>query len=131
MQLPTKLVLVGLSLAALIGLLGWLNQLRLEANLRSAEEKCEQVNRINAGKQGMAGDRVVCDASELSPVLDPFFNPPGVQGEVVAAQRALWKHSSDAFAIAAVCVFIFFALPWCWYFPLRRLREVSDALRGR
>jgi hypothetical protein len=130
MQRPTKLVLVGVMVAVLIGLAGWINLLRLEGNLHAAQVKCERQSK--ADFKG-AGFQLDCEPSTLT--TDRFnvgyVKPPGVQGEIIDAQQALWGHSADAFAIAAICAVIFFSIPWCWYFMLRRLREVGDAVRGR
>jgi hypothetical protein len=54
-----------------------------------------------------------------------------VQGEVVTAQDALSDFSVVPFAITALLVFALFTLPWCWYFFLRRVRELSDAIKGK
>jgi hypothetical protein len=87
MQTPTKLLLVGVTLAALIGLFGWFNFNRLESNLRAAQEKCEQAN---PSKQSTFVDPWACDAHELS--QSPFIRLSGVQGEP-HAQRMRSKHS--------------------------------------
>jgi hypothetical protein len=134
MARPTKLVFMGLLLAGVIGIAGWLNLLRLEANLRTSVENCQREAKADALTPKAKEFDLVLDCEPGSLTADSFkvgyVRPRGAQGEIVDAQRALWNHSIDAYAIAAISVFFFCAIPWCWYFLLRRLREVSDAIRG-
>jgi len=53
---------------------------------------------------------------------------PGIQGELAVARRSFasdWPVAGSA-AIVLLC-----ALPWAWYFLLRRIRELREAIVGR
>lgn len=135
MARPTKLLIVGTFLAALIGLAGWLNLLRLEDNLRVAVENCEHEGKGLLKDEQLKGLKfqLICEPNTLTKDLYKvdYVKPPGAQGQVVDAQQVLWRHSPDAYAVVAVAVFMLFSIPWLWYFFLHRLREISDAIRGR
>jgi hypothetical protein len=56
----------------------------------------------------------------------------GVQAKLVSAYHDLRSQESSArfFLIAAVIVGVS-ALPWLWYFLLRKIRELEDVIAGK
>jgi hypothetical protein len=54
-----------------------------------------------------------------------------VQGKIVDAQQVLDKLDFGAYVAMGAAVAFFLSIPWCWYFLLRRLAEVSAAIRGK
>ena len=54
----------------------------------------------------------------------------GIKGQLAAAERNVlrWANGSriSAIAIPLVC-----SLPWLWYFFLRRIRELREAIAGK
>lgn len=54
----------------------------------------------------------------------------GTGHELATAQRALWNWRGKP-TIIGLGLFLVLAVPSLWYFLLRRVREVADAVMGR
>jgi hypothetical protein len=57
-----------------------------------------------------------------------------VQRSLAEKQKEAWAASSEPMELPyfiAFGIFLISALPWSWYFVLRRIRELSGAIRGR
>jgi hypothetical protein len=75
---------------------------------------------------------LVCDPSSLTNFAIPLA---GLQKDLAAAERQLdveeYRQPREWPFILAVLIAGCSAVPWIWYFILRRVRELSDAVRGR
>lgn len=113
------LVLVGLSVKTR-QLEGRVNALRLAC--------VEDVKTSWFGQQGVDAE-TFCDPLQLA---GANHDAPGIQGELAGAQRAAiqWSGPRAAWMGVAILIIIGSALPWLWHFFLRRIREVSAAVRG-
>lgn len=82
--------------------------------------------------------RLICDASELVSLGERPSD-----AEPAAATHSEWSQAAmfdlqrrldilDKFVLPAlVGVAVLLVIPWLWYFLLDRIRELSDAIRGR
>ena len=72
---------------------------------------------------------LVCDPASLS-VSQADKYPPGIQRDIVATARREFYDPTRMLAIA-VLIAAASALPWLWYFLLRRVSELAAAFRGK
>lgn len=104
--------------------------LQLAQYLVELEQKSTQISGYASdGKHLWENDPLVCNAAELVRG-DGTATFVGLQADIVNAYRT--AQSSYAWpklvALALVCLG---AVPWVWYFLLRRLAEVRRALSGQ
>ena len=119
-------------------------QYKMERNLLASWDECKRESeksiRQSAGQRAAQPDKpvppwqfdsLVCQPEQLYR-LARENDPPGIQGVVVKNYRAVLDARRDSgigFMAAAFIIFIG-SLPAGWYFLLRRLREISAAIRG-
>ncbi len=93
--------------------------------------KCaaESEESTKSGK-GWGHDPLVCDQKKLS-----YAGLTGIQKDLSEKQKEIdvehQYYPMELLYLIALGVFVIAGLPWSWYFLLRRVREVSDAIRGR
>lgn len=141
MKSPIRFFLVCAGIAAMLAASGLAYSLFLESRLSKAVAACEERSKLEVAtwqkrapntmegpwqKFTFAG--LACSPSEL---ISTYGELHAVQNEVIAAYRA--KHSFEygavLYVLAMLCVLVG-VLPVCWYFLLRRIREVAAAIRG-
>ena len=120
-------------MGALIYGLREMNAFRLERRVQELQRACVVETEAEAKKQGtfsaltsIFSGKMNCDPVELA----KSNGYAGIQGQLAAAERdvlrwANWPQLS-AIAIPLVC-----SLPWLWYFFLRRIRELREAILGK
>jgi hypothetical protein len=130
---PAKLLIGGIIAGALIYGLGEMNMFRLGRRVQELQRACVAETEAEAKKQGalsalasIFSGKMTCDPVELAR-SDGYT---GIQGQLAAAERdvlrwANWPQISSI-AIPVVC-----SLPWLWYFFLRRIRELREAIAGK
>jgi len=147
MEKPTKILLYGTIIAA--GVYGvwhiydWSRSkdiAKLEGDIRTLTAQCEQSRRKPdyAPEEPILADSVpyICNAARLKnePYLAYMVDGPSINTKLLDAQLALDKAKAEIRmmwpVILAVFIFITSPLPWLWYFFLRRIRELSDAIRN-
>ncbi len=123
---PAKALIVGLVAGGLLFAGGGLNIQRLQRQVTATRATCEEESKTS--DFAALGGELICDPSDLAFSSTP--DPPGVQGELARTQRRLrwWQ---DVTIPASLIIVIPCALPWTWYFLLRRLRELREAIIGR
>jgi hypothetical protein len=104
-----------------------------ERRVQELQRACVAETEAEAKKQGalsalasIFSGKMTCDPVELAR-SDGYT---GIQGQLAAAERdvlrwANWPQISGI-AIPLVC-----SLPWLWYFFLRRIRELREAIAGK
>jgi hypothetical protein len=70
--------------------------------------------------------KLQCDPVELAKSGDHV----GIQGQLAVAQLDVWRWS-DWPLIAGVAIVLVCSVPWLWYFVLRRIRELREAITGK
>ena len=129
MERPLKLLLGGFATSALLFAVGQGLVAHLESKVRRLEADC--LKEFPPSLRATQEWAVLCDAKELHAKRLPHALPAiDVQHQLVAAQQDVLRVERAVLPLAAVtCVFL--ALPWTWYFLLRRLREVASAIANR
>ncbi len=106
----------------------------LESSIAALEAKCasESEESTKSGK-GWGHDPLVCDPKTLS----SYAGSPlvGIQKDLSEKQKEIdvehQYYPMELPYLIALGVVVIAGLPWSWYFLLRRIREVSDAIVGR
>ena len=129
--MPTKIVALGVVLAALVIGGGKLNSHRIELKLRDLQADCHaEARQEDAMSPKSTGGHweTICDPEELEDLS--LKETVGIQAQQLTALREL--QASESWPIpTAIGVLFFSALPWVWYFLLRRIRELHDAITGK
>lgn len=120
MDKPIKILLSGIACAGIIASGQVFYNRWLENQLKQIEAECI----IERGERTW-----VCDAEELETV---DVKGQGVQTKLVSAYRAVQQEKLfPRFFLIAAFIMVLSALPWLWYFLLRRIRELRDAILGK
>ena len=129
LEKPTIILLGGVLTATLVFGIGKANIYRLKKNLRNLQTECIEEGNKEALVKSFGGV-LICDPMDLY-LSESSKNPHvGIQAKLVAAQKDVLK-SEDWFLPVAIVVLVISALPWLWYFLLRRIRELRDAILGK
>lgn len=141
MDKQTKYLSAGVTLAVLILLGGYATSIYDNSQLSSLVEKCKTEG-AQASKSRLLTDEEVI-AKAKAPWLDsPLVCDPdvlsklrtgdevGIQKQIIESQATSGHMFNDAKFIA-LFVFLLFSSPYAWYFLLRRIREVRDAVTGK
>lgn len=130
MDKPTKFLAAGVVLAVLICIVGYLASVYEKSQVTSLVEKCKA--EASQAPKGPSFDyqkaTLVCDPDTLAEL--GVSDGVGIQNEIVTAHQNASRVFGNALTIASL-VFILFAAPYGWYFLLRRIRELRDAIAGR
>ena len=135
MDKPTKVLIFGVIVGALVAGGGLTNSYRLEHNVEELQTRC-----VAKGAKGVERGTILRTAKGLVFLCDPVrledsnSDLVGLQGELATAQRKLsqWNRSWEPFLVlGGLAITFFLALPWVWYFLLRRISELRGAIVGK
>jgi hypothetical protein len=123
----------GIFVGALIYGLGELNRFRLERRVQELQKACVAETEAQAKNRGtfsalmsIFSGKATCDPVELA----KSNGYVGIQGQLAASERDVLRWADwplvVGMAIPLVC-----CLPWLWYFLLRRIRELREAIVGK
>lgn len=123
MKQANKIFLSGAICAVIVASGQFVYNSWLEHDVRQLEIDC-----IREGKQERFP--LLCDGEEIEK-LQSHGPAVGIQAKLLAAHRELRqaRFNPDFLTIAFV-VFTVSAVPWLWYFLLRRLRELRNVIAG-
>lgn len=132
---PARFFLLFVALAAVSGMVDAVWQKRLDAQVAKVEQRCRSESDEAIGKFDKEKDAqspwklspMVCDKTLVSSTQHEAV---GIQKEVVDAHMARRDHFYPGFLVAGALLLIG-SVPAVWYFLLRRISEVADAVRGR
>lgn len=122
-------ILIGAALAALLTLgIGFAGSKYSEKELKNLIQTCEaegERSRATAKHKWQQGP-LICDPETLKSLGDNT----GLQAQIVDTQQKAhtWLRKSRLLALLIVGIG---ALPYAWYFLLRRLRELRAAAAGK
>jgi hypothetical protein len=130
---PSKILIGGIIAGALIYGLGEMNTFRLERRVQELQRACVAETEAEAKKQGALSalgniflGKMTCDPVELAR-SDAYA---GIQRQLAAAERDVLRWASWP-QISGIAIPLMCSLPWLWYFFLRRIRELREAIVGK
>jgi len=130
---PAKVLIGGIFAGAFVYGLGEMNTFRLERRVEELQKECVAQTESEAKKQGtlsalanIFSGKATCDPVELAR-SDGYS---GIQGQLAAAQRDALRWGNSV-QISAIAIPLLCSLPWWWYFLLRRIRELREAIAGK
>jgi hypothetical protein len=130
---PTKVLFTGILVGALVYGLGQMYTHRLERRVQELQRACAAESQAEAKEQGalsaltsIFAGKLLCDPVELAKSGDHT----GIQRQLAAAEldALRWVHWP---LIACIAILLACCLPWLWYFFLRRIRELREAIVGK
>jgi hypothetical protein len=136
-----KIIIYGTAIAAVVSAIcaitNNINTLQHDQNLAKLERavldlqaQCVAESEENKAKfpGSPRGAPLVCDPKDV-------LSDVGIQKKLGEAQRAVDTENQNRSLkwpyILSVIIVIISLLPWSWYFLLRRIQELSNAVRGR
>ena len=136
MDRQTKYLSVGVTLAVLLLLGGYATSIYENSQLSSLVEKCKIDDLKSRGlltdeekaKAPWLDAPLVCDPDALS--KSRTGDEVGIQKQIIEFQSTSGHMFNDA-KVIALFIFLLFSSPYAWYFLLRRIREVRDAVTGK
>lgn len=129
----TKVLIAGISTGALTYGVGQMYTRHLERRVHELQVACVAEADEELKREGALGAlaRAFSGKFECDPVqLAKSGEHAGIQGQLAVAQADVWRWSGWPF-IACVTISVTCALPWLWYFFLRRVRELHNAIMGK
>jgi hypothetical protein len=130
MDRQTKYLWMGITLAVLVLLGGYLTSIYDNSQLSSLVEKCKTETTKSPKGPWLEYQKapLVCDPDTLSKLgVDDVV---GIQKQIVESLSTSGRTFNDA-RVIALFIFLLFGLPYAWYFLLRRIRELRDAFAGK
>lgn len=139
MDIQTKYLSVGVTLSVLLLLGGYATSIYENSQLSSLVKKCKAEGAQASKSRGLLTDEekakapwldspLVCDPDALSKLR--AGDEVGIQKQIIESQSASGHMLNDA-KVIALFIFLLFSSPYAWYFLLRRIREVRDAVTGK
>lgn len=125
MTKPTKMLLIGIASSLSLLVLAFLVERYLAAYLASLIRDCEASNGPDGPWKSWQGYTLLCSPFNLIGNYDHV----GIQKEIVEAHYNSRYVAELAPIVAGVILFLS-TIPWLWHFLLRRIRELSGAIRG-
>jgi len=119
MEKPTKILLIGLAASVLIFGAGYFVSSRAEAKRAELASECESTAPLPERTSIITFD-------DLIPHRKPVCSPTELDS--IREQRNFANNSFLVSASIAFFVFVICVMPYSWYFMLRRIRELRDAL---
>jgi hypothetical protein len=127
---PAQVFLIGVVVAILSYGVGLFMIRNAESELRDARSECEKRD-FYADLAEKYGGRIVCDPVELLKIENPARPSQGNAARLLAAYKALEERERWPLLAIAGIILGLAAIPWLWYFILRRVRELSKAVLGK
>lgn len=133
LKTPIQYLLLGLVLGGTAVAIGYIASQYLSNNVETliSECKADHLKPVSASTPEWAKDPLVCELRELEPSAVAQGNSlVGVQARIVETHvlSQAWLHRSR---LAGALIFCVLALPYFWYFLLRRISELRRAIVGR
>ena len=122
------MLVAGAVICGLVVGVGQLRVLQLQDHLREFRAKCAEES-DKTMKESELDFQLLCDPAELRR-MQTDRPAPGIQGQLVDTQRSLNRWQQIPIFIG-LGVLVFLGLPYCWYFVLRRIRELREAIIGK
>jgi hypothetical protein len=130
---PTKVLFAGILVGVLVYGFGQMYAHRLERRIQELQRACVAESQAETKEHGALSALTSIFAAK--PSCDPVElarsdEHTGIQGQLAAAEldALSWAHWP---LIASMTILLGCCLPWLWYFFLRRIRELREAIIGK
>lgn len=130
MDTPTKALLIGATLAATVCGVGYVHSRNGQADLVRLEAQCQREIQNASTAEKELGFVLECKGATLANSASSLESMVDLQANLASAYQAAQSGLRVFYPIAAAIV-ITSAIPWLWYFLLRRLRELREAVVGK
>ena len=107
----------------------------LESAVAALKTKCESIPPDTTPAPGWPNDPLypICDPKVLA--IEDLSHSTSIQKEMALKQNEIYNeqqsHPTKLPYFIALFIVLISGIPWSWYFLLRRIRELSDAIRGK
>ncbi|RUR67349.1 hypothetical protein EJP67_09780 [Variovorax guangxiensis] len=125
-----RALIVGLIGAIVLCGFGYFRDWQLTRQTMQAIERCEAEGARERQRSGL-DIRLFCNVLEIDELREQRKPLVGVQQEISDLLEEARRRAPYLWYVVAVFFLMVFAIPYLWYFLLRRLREVRDALAGK
>ncbi|MHB8404624.1 MAG: hypothetical protein ACYDCJ_04285 [Gammaproteobacteria bacterium] len=127
------LLFLGIAIGIAVLATGYVKSQYLSAQVNDLISECKAENQklMPPETPPWAKDAGVCDLQELEASrIDSSNGLEGIQAKIVDTHMLAesWLTKSLVFSVVFVCIF---AIPYAWYFLLRRIRELREAFIGK
>lgn len=132
MDRTTKILLGGITAAALVVSGGYAASIRTNSLVSDLVARCKTENARTTtpkSQDGWETAPLICDPEILRTKSDNLHSV-GIQAQIIDAQRQGERWLEQATDIA-IGILILSIAPSAWYFLLRRVRELRDAIVGK
>ncbi len=149
MDKPTKALILGVLVGAFAAGAGLMNSHRLERKVQELQTRCLAQQEIAEDFEQFRKEANTPGGYSAVPPPPPGFLSEeailrcepimlarsnaklvGTRQELATAQREIWQWRQWSIS-GGLAIAVFFALPWVWYFLLRRIRELREAIIGK
>ena len=125
-----RALLVGVVGAAVICGAGYVRDWQQGQRLAQAIERCEAENVRERQRTGL-DFRLFCNIFEIDELKSQGQTLTGAQKEIADLFDVTRRRGSSNWYFVGAIVLGVLALPYLWYFSLRRIRELRDAVSGK
>ncbi len=125
---PAKIFIIGIAFAIIITASGLFYINKLNSNLRQLETECSAQDDHAASKWEGKDIKweTVCDAETLKAIN----SNTGIQARIVTLYNEIQTIKQWPITVSAT-ILLFSFIPWAWYFILKRIKELREAILGK
>jgi hypothetical protein len=131
MDTHLKILLGGVLVGALTAGGGYQLSESSKARVADLAAECKEAHKreVKTKAEPWKGDPLVCSPTELR--MSSRSSPNvGIQAAIVSSQKESEDRLKYGLVIASLVVLVA-GIPYAWYFLLRRIRELRDAIVGK
>jgi hypothetical protein len=121
-----KLFLGAVIFTSIILILGLVISSQLETKIKNLEVECAKKDQ----REITTSFTPICDVKTLIELERESDGLGGTQALIVTTHRHLQKAKTWPYLLS-IGVLVLTGLPWAWYFLLRRIRELRNAIAGK
>lgn len=126
----TKILFGGVAIAALVVGIGYAASVRAYSHVSDLVAQCETENARTTTPNAKVGWQPYICNPEILRTTSRNSPSVGIEAQIIDTQRKGERWLEQA-TVIAIGVLVFSGIPYAWYFFLRRVRELHDAIVGK